>query len=316
MAKLLHNLLLLRHSTRYLGHFEMKTIILTLFVTLKLSCGSGFAQQTTELTGVQDSLSKLSSKIWKQKTDSARLKSNEIFLKRFKDILSNKQSNLLPLDSITGITRVVSEDGKLRIFTWNVPLSDNTDKYFGFIELFLDSTIIIPLNKADKQPDGFDTKLLSPTSWYGAIYYKIIDIQLKDKKAYTLLAWDGYSASSNRKLIDMLSFDNKENVTFGLPIFKTAQGVKSRVVMEYAEKASMLLRYDKQAIRVQKGRRVKKVVTWLIVMDRMIPMDPSMKGVRAYYVPAGDAYDGFVFQNGFWAFVEDVDVANRTKKTK
>ena len=82
MAKLLHNLLLLRHSTRYLGHFEMKTIILTLFVTLKLSCGSGFAQQTTELTGVQDSLSKLSSKIWKQKTDSARLKSNEIFLKR------------------------------------------------------------------------------------------------------------------------------------------------------------------------------------------------------------------------------------------
>ena len=51
-------------------------------------------------------------------------------------------------------------------------------------------------------------------------------------------------------------------------------------------------------------------------MDRLVPMDPSMEGFRKYYVPAGDIYDGFVFRNGYWVLVEDVDVANREKAKK
>jgi hypothetical protein len=36
-----------------------------------------------------------------------------------------------------------------------------------------------------------------------------------------------------------------------------------------------------------------------------------MKGMRNYYVPAGDMYDGFVFKNGYWVLVEDIEVANK-----
>jgi len=73
----------------------------------------------------------------------------------------------------------------------------------------------------------------------------------------------------------------------------------------------MLMRYDYQSIMVQKRKRLVKENAWLIVVDRLIPMDPSMKGMRNYYVPAGDTYDGFLFKNGYWVLVEDIEVANK-----
>lgn len=115
-------------------------------------------------------------------------------------------------------------------------------------------------------------------------------------------------------MIDILSFDKNGIMVFGMPVFKTDHGLKCRVVKEYAEKATMLLRYDYQAILIKKGKRVKKENTWLIVMDRLIPMDPSMKGFPKFYVAAGDTYEGYVFRDGYWLFVDDVDVVNRFVK--
>ena len=85
--------------------------------------------------------------------------------------------------------------------------------------------------------------------------------------------------------------------------------------MEYAEKSSMVLRYDYQSVLVKKRKKVKKEGTWLIVFDRLIPMDPTLKGIRKYYVPAGDTYDGFIFRNGFWVLAEDIDVVNKVKNS-
>ena len=110
--------------------------------------------------------------------------------------------------------------------------------------------------------------------------------------------------------------DNSGKVVFGMPVFKTDQGIKYRIVKEYAEKATLLLRYDYQSVLVKKGKKVKKENAWLIVMDRLIPMDPSMKGMPQYYVASGEIYDGFIFRNDFWVLVEDIDVANQEKNLK
>ena len=152
--------------------------------------------------------------------------------------------------------------------------------------------------------------------WYGAIYYKLIEVEIYGQKAYTLLGWDGFTANSNRKFIDIINFEKNGNATFGLPVFKTEKGIRNRLIFEYAEKANMLLRYDYQAIMIEKRKKLKKVNAWLIVMDRMIPMDPSMAGFRKYYVPAGDAYDGYIFRDGYWTLVENIEVANKLKTTK
>jgi len=113
------------------------------------------------------------------------------------------------------------------------------------------------------------------------------------------------------KIIDILSIDENGNIVFGQPIFKTEEGIKSRIVFEYAEKANMLLRHDYQAIRIEKRKRIQRENTWLIVMDRLIPVDPTLKGIMKYYVPAGDVYDGFIFRDGFWVLVEDIEAANK-----
>jgi len=135
-----------------------------------------------------------------------------------------------------------------------------------------------------------------------------------DKKEYTLLGWDGFTSESNRKIIDIIRFDPSGKVTFGKPIFKTEKGIRSRIIYEFSEKANMLLRYDYQTILIEKRKKIKRVNSWLIVMDRLIPMDPSMEGFRKFYVPAGDAYDGFIFKDGYWVFVENIEVSNKVNK--
>lgn len=292
----------------------MKIAILTIFLTLLVLKNSICAQSLNNM-GVQDSLSKLSSRIWKQKSDSARLHANAIFINKFQSILASVIYIDVPFDSINGIARVVSDDGFLRIFTWNIPLSDGTNKYFGFIQLSKDSNVLIPLQSIENEPNDLSAKLLTPQNWYGAIYYKLIQVEIGGKTVYTLLGWDGYTNVSNRKFIDIIRIDDNGNILFGMPVFKTEIGIKSRVILEYAEKANLLLRYDYQAIKVEKRKKVKNETAWLIVMDHLVPMDPSMKGIQKYYVPSGDTYDGFIFKDGYWVLVEDIVVANKAKST-
>lgn len=292
----------------------MKYSILYLVLVLFFASHLAFAQTVVNASGMQDSLSKLISVIWKQKTDSSRLKSNTIFFNKFQSVLKSGIDN--SLDSIKGITRIASADNKFRIFTWNVPLADGTNKYFGFIQFKTDSTIVIPLRSGVSENENFDTKQFTAEKWYGAIYYKLIEVEIGGQKAYTLLGWDGYTPNSNRKFIDVIYVDHNGNIVFGMPVFKTGKGIKTRVVLEYAEKANMLLRYDFQAIMVEKKRKIKKENTWLIVMDHMVPMDPSMEGIRKYYVPTGDTYDGYIFKNGYWTLVENVETANKLNTTK
>jgi len=294
----------------------MKISFLSAVLILFLSTNCAFGQLISNSSGIQDSLSKLSSIIWKQKTDSGRFKANSAFFSKFQSVLESAPSADIMLDSINGITHVASDDGKFCLFTWNVPVSDGTNKYFGFIQLKLDSSVVIPLQSTVNDVADFDTKQLTLQLWYGAIYYKLIEVETGGQKAYTLLGWDGYTSNSNRKFIDIICIDKNGNFVFGMPVFKTEKGIKTRVVFEYAEKSNMLLRYDYQAIMVEKGKKVKKDNNWLIIMDRMVPMDPSMEGFRKYYVPSGDAYDGFIFRNGFWTLVENIEVANKSNTKK
>jgi hypothetical protein len=289
-------------------NFRFFTIIIFTLLLRHLAS----AQTVNTAIGLQDSLSRLSVRIWEQKSDTGKISANALFFSRFQAALTSKNSLRFALDSIKGITRVTNQNGSLRIFTWNIPLSDGTNKYFGFVQLAGDSLKVFPLRSEGAEIINFEDKQLSANLWYGAIYYGLISVKISGKQVYTLLGWDGYTSGSNRKLIEILTVDKNGNLQFGLPVFKTDHGLKFRVVKEYAEKATMTLRYDYQTIRVQKGNKVKKENTWLIVMDRLVPMDPSMKGFYKYYVAAGDTYDGYVFKDNYWSLVEDIEVVNRS----
>lgn len=293
----------------------MKKISLFTVFALLFASNMIFAQTFHGSIGIQDSLSKLSSRIWKLKSDSSKLQVNDEFFRKFQAVLETSSKDIL-LDSIYGITHVESVDRQFRVFTWNVPLSDGSNKYFGFIQYRTDNSIIIPLRSFKTDSDSLDSKQFTPKNWYGAVYYKLIEVEINNEKAYTLLGWDGFTLNSNRKIIDIIFTDKTGNIVLGMPVFKTDKGIKTRVVFEYAEKANMLLRYDYQTIMIEKKKKVKKEKAWIIVMDRMVPMDPSMEGIRKYYVPKGDNYDGYIFRDGYWCLVENIEVANNQRLSK
>jgi len=275
--------------------------ILALGITLK-------AQNTIPFSVYEDTLTTLCRKIWKAKDDSSRLAANAIFLEKYKSTLSLHSAFNHPFDSLSGISKLKSGDGKIRISTWNVPLNNGTFRYYGFIEVN-DGHLYI-LRENDSRPADWENRLISYDNWYGAVYYKLITVYYNKEVYYTLLGWDGNNNNSNFKMIDILIFNNSGIPGFGKAIFKTPDGTRNRVVIEYSEKSSALLRYDYQTLIIQKRNGTREKKAWMIVTDKLIPMLPTMQGIRKYYVPSGDTYDAYIFNEGFWNFVENVKVAN------
>jgi hypothetical protein len=222
--------------------------------------------------------------------------------------LSNPSAINYPFDSLTGISRLRSDDGKIRITTWNVPLLDGTFRYYGFIETR--DGHLYTLQESTREPLEWRNQILPYNQWYGAVYYKLITSRNHNESVYTLLGWDGNDLNSNIKMIDILSFNSNGEPEFGKAIFKNGTDIKNRIVIEYSEKANALLRYDYQSLMLKKGNRIKEKKSWMIVTDRLVPMMPNMEGLRKFYVPSGDTYDAYLFIKGFWTFVENVTVAN------
>jgi hypothetical protein len=134
-----------------------------------------------------------------------------------------------------------------------------------------------------------------PNNWIGAIYYKMIMKQHNGKKFYTLLGFDNYTLASNKKWMEVLSFNPKGEPEFGGPIisFKNdtaRRAAQSRFSIEYKKEASTFLNFDPQLD--------------LIIFDHLISEsnEPSKKDT---YVPDGD-YEGFKWENGQWVHIDKV----------
>lgn len=271
-----------------------------------------FAQITLPVDSPQKELSQISLKIWKQKTDSLKLKYNEEFEATFYKALTNENSRSNTFDSVAGITETHTDNRSIQIFTWNVPLANGKLQYFGFIRLQNPSNRVYRLKSNTQQSKIPVNEAIQMQNWYGALYYKVIEEKSDDAVLFTVLGWDGADDNLNRKILDIIHISNDSLLVFGAPAFKTENGIQQREVFEYAEKANCTLRYDYQAINVQKGKKIKQEKHWMIIADRLIPMDASMKGMPKFYVPAGDTYDGYLFIDGFWCLVKDIDVRNKT----
>lgn len=292
----------------------MQRLTTLLLIFLLLSGLKANAQAQSSADSLQIVLSKLGQKIWMQKTDSLKIKFSNEFASVFHSILMNKKNWNFLFDSIPGITECRTESRSLQLFTWNIPLSNGKFMYKGFIRLPDTANSVIELSSEKFSQSIANQQQIALSDWYGALYYKLIEQKHGEEIIFTLLGWDGADNTMNRKIIDIISISEQLKVVFGNPIFKTDKGIRQRIILEYAEKANCTLRYDYQTLNIMKGKRVTKKQLWMIVFDRLVPMDPSMKGMTKYYVASGDTYDGFIFKDGFWALVEDVDVKNQVKE--
>lgn len=275
--------------------------ILSVFVLVALSGNTCFSQKLTtadkkEMRKKEDSLKQFSKLMVFSENPAERFRSDSNFIRSFVRALRVKNSFYYAFDSLN-ISRLYAPDSSFRIFTWQMKKDEYVYMQKGAIQM--------------NTPDGalrlyplFDYSMFTPkpidsvrhkNNWIGAIYYKIILKEDKGKKYYTLLGFDDFAISSNKKWMEVLSFDSNGEPVFGgqLISFKedsVKKPVQARFNIEYKKEAITLFNYDPDLD--------------LIVYDHLISEsdEPEKKST---YIPDGD-YEGFKWLNGQWVHVDKI----------
>jgi hypothetical protein len=297
-----------------------KTIILLLVV---FSLDSR-AQDIDLLKTAEDSLKIYSEKIITSDIEKDKDFNNRLFTKLFIKTLNQESSYSFPFDSLKKISKLTAPDNTFKIFTWGYKKDDGTYSYFGIIQLReSEYKKLIILKDKSESIESAEMQSLNQDNWYGAIYYQIVLTKRDGRKYYTLLGWDGNNFLTQKKLIEVIWFRSNDRVAFGALIFKKYKDKAQRVVFEYTSRCTMSLRYEKQLLHIVKRSKDKKTKTEkvkksnMIVFDRLSPIDArngsttaDLTGQYQFYAPETNILDAFVFENGKWVFVKDVDARN------
>jgi hypothetical protein len=220
------------------------------------------------------------------------------FKKTISELVRSKDFFDFPLQQLK-IADIKSTDQTVRLLTWNVEFSDLSYTYGGFVLRREEGKERVQVLELTDILDAYNTKpegIIDHKSWYGAVYYKIIDFSFQGKTQYLLFGYDGGTTMSNYKILDVLSFSGQV-AKFGSPVFKDPKGIKKRVVFEYANMASMSLEFEPKRAR--------------IVFDHLSAEAPALEGVASYYFP-DMSYDAYVYDydREIWQLESDVVATN------
>jgi len=294
----------------------MKTILSFLFVCL---IAVGFAQEPMpenmrkEYENTHPDISNLSyliHKLYQSKTDAERMEYNKQLLEAFQKDLEKPGSfdfSYEPLSKDIGILN--APDNKFRIIHWNITKNDGTYEYFGFIQSYhtevkktsafhktkTTTLQLYPLIDHSGEIKNADNAITDNKKWYGALYSRIIMKTYHGKTYYTLLGWDGNDKFSQKKIIDVLTFDNSGVPRFGADIFNYDKKYPKRVIFEYSANCTMSLRYSQKKDS--------------IIFGHLAPIEPQLEGQYQYYCNDMSS-DGFGFRKGKWNYGADVNALN------
>jgi hypothetical protein len=303
-----------------------RTLIKILLVfPFLLSCITAQLQNRPALINAEISLQRIVDKIKLEDSDSMKAEMNGQFREELKSALTVEGSFDYPFDSLTILSILSPPDKSFRLITWNLQVA-GMNRFFGFIQvrgLKGKKSILVELEDRSDSLTDPSNLLLGAKDWLGAVYYQIIPGDTHGGgRIYTLLGWHGINPLLTARIIDVLSFSEDTIPRFGMAVFCTdSLHDAKRIIYKYSAKASMLLRYDEQMIVTGKkwnaSKREFEIYTEkhpMITANRLVPMDPQMEGQYEYYIPASDIIDGFIYKEGCWTPVRDIDARNPGKK--
>ena len=257
------------------------------------------ADEKVSLDQRQDSLMGYAYDIVNAREANQRFRSDSFFIRMLVRALKTPNSFYYPFDSLQTISKLYAPDSSFRIFTWQVKKDEFVYMQRGAIQKRTDdgSLKLIGLHDVSMFTSHPLDSIRTADNWIGAIYYRIIEKSFQGKNIYTLLGFDSYNISSNKKWMEVLTFDGNGQPVFGGTYFSfkddSAKAAKRRPVrfnIEYKKEAATTFNYDSSLD--------------MIVFDHLI--SESNEPVRKdTYVPDGD-YEGFKWQNGQWLHVVKV----------
>ncbi len=273
-----------------------------LFVGCLLFVFAALSQKITpadlkNLKRKEDTLQVLAKNLIVDSLTASRMRHDSIFIRTLVRTLQIKNSFFYPFDSVIGVSKLYAPDSTFRIFSWSLSFDDYYSRQRGAIQFkTIDGSLkLVPLRDfsefTSKPLDSVRTK----DNWIGAVYYKIIKTQYNGKNHYTLFGYDDNSVRSNKKWIEVLTFNDKNQPVFGGPFFSFEKdSIKKppqhRFSIEYKKEASTLVNFilDEN----------------LILVDHLI--SETDEPDKPYtFIPDGD-YEGFKWQNGKWLHIDKV----------
>lgn len=216
-----------------------------------------------------------------------RITSCYYFIQTLKKALMVPNSFDYDFNSLKTVSAIKPDDNAFRMFTWNLLLDSGKYMYFGALQMNdgSDSLRLFGLYDSSEYNRDVDYGQFDHRHWMGALVYQIHHYKWKRKDYYITFGWDGQDARTNRKIIDVLWFDEDGNPQFGEEIFNFEGDLLARLIFDFNDRSAMLCRYDKN----EKA----------IVFANLVPLNPVMKGRYENYVPDG-TYDYLEFDKGTW----------------
>ncbi len=252
----------------------------------------------------EDTIKRFAYNIVNAETPESRFRADSQFIRSLVRVLKLPYSFYYPFDSLQTISRLYAPDSSFRIFTWQFKKDNFIYLQEGAIQM--------------NQPDGslklfplFDASMFTAnpldsvrtrSNWIGAIYYRIVEKTWQGKNYYTLLGFDDYSESSNKKWMEVLTFTPEGEPRFGGPYFSFQEDslrkpTQYRFNIEYKKEAGTRFNYDPSL--------------GLVVFDELISEsnEPEKKDT---YVPDGD-FEAFQWKNGKWVHMQKAVFTEKLK---
>jgi hypothetical protein len=269
-------------------------------IVLALILQAGHAQtipaaDKKKLLAKEDTLQHYARKLITDSTTAQRMISDSIFTRTLVRALQVKNSFYYPFDSVQGISRLYAPDSTFRIFTWNMEFDQYYSRQKGAIQLRTrdGSLKLMPLRDVSEFTDNAMDSVRGKDNWIGAVYYKIIKTQYQGKNFYTLFGIDYNTVRSNKKWIEVLSFNDRNEAVFGGPLFSFEKDsipkkTQYRFSVEFKEDARVLVDYinDLQ----------------MILVDHLVSESDEPEN-KWTLIPDGDN-EAFKWEKGKWVHVD------------
>jgi len=243
----------------------------------------------------EDSLQNLAADIILDSLTANRMRSDSLFTRTLVRALQIKNSFFYPFDSVHGVSKLYAPDSTFRLFTWNISFDDYYSRQRGAIQMRTNdgSLKLFPLRDFSEFTDDAMDSVRTRINWIGAVYYDIAETNYNGKNYYTLIGFDNNGVMSNKKWLEVLTFDEKSEPVFGGSYFSfekdsVKRNPQYRFSLEYKKEARAILKYDEDSK--------------MIIVDHLISETDEPEN-KWSYVPDGD-YEAFKWQNGKWLHID------------
>lgn len=284
-------------------------ILMTPFLILLLKgIQPVFSQEKMVKCPQEDTLLVLRNQISANIPDSLKLKYNFRFIELLRECLMSPDAISYSFDSLKFLSVLTHEKHHVRLITWQLEMSGPEYCYFGLFSYQSGSkSVVVSLSDTTihRKPD--EKAVYEKRDWYGAVYYDLNVTRRMNSTVVTLLGRRNLTGRISRKIIDFASINEAGDLLFGNRnmLIMNHQNEIARLFFDYPSEIPLTLKFEDT--RYVKGKPKKQK---LIVFHRLTRQDYFDQ----YNMPVPDYefFDGFVFQEGHWQFIQDVDLRTRS----